>query len=60
MWSGCLSCNQVRGFLKCTLRNRGGTRVLCSRCVCRWRGFDSVELSRQGDDRVGVVCEGLM
>jgi len=42
--------NQVRGFLKYTLHNRGGARVFCPGCVCLWREVDSVEVSRQGGD----------
>jgi len=42
--------NRVRGFRKCTLRNRGGARVRCPGSVCRWREVDSLEVSRQGDD----------
>ena len=38
--------NQVRGFLKYALRNRGGAQVRCPVCVCRWRETDSVEVSR--------------
>ena len=33
-----------------TLRNHGGVRVRCSGCVCQWRGFDSMEVARQGSD----------
>jgi len=42
--------NQVRDFLKYTLRNHGGAQVRCLGCVCRWTEVDSVEVSRQGSD----------
>ena len=50
MWSGCLLCNQVRGFLEYALRNRGRVRGRCPRFMCRWKEVDSVEVSRQAGD----------
>ena len=38
VWNGCLLCNQVRGFVKYTLRNRGGTRVRCPGCYYLFTG----------------------
>ena len=50
MWNGVFYVNQVRGFLKDTLHNRGRARVRCLGCVCQWIEVDSVEVSRQGGD----------
>jgi hypothetical protein len=56
--------NQVRGFLKYKLRNRGGARVRCPGCVCRWiAGGESLTLWRCQDNaatHVGVACGGVI
>ena len=56
VWNGGLLRNRVQGFLKYTLRNRGGARVRSSGCLCQWREDDSLRTESTRTQHCAQLC----